>query len=164
MVSIIPDLIYLKSPDVTQSSPTPLSREFCLNNRVVFYPKSIEEAVFIQDRLKDFGIGWSDGSAVGRYARECADTGMLVENGRLLYNPTADGRNILCTADQFDKEYIPPNQAFLLAQFNKMAERIDALMSRIDGLERKVDQMHEALFPTVENTKPALKRAPRQDI
>ncbi len=137
-----------------QSTLTP---EYCRRHRLIFYPKTMDEAIFIQERLSEFSIRWVSGEPVGNFARECVDKGMLVDNGALYYNPERKPGDVVCDSSQFDKKYIPPDRAFLLEQFNKMAEKIDALSSRVAELESKVGEMHGTLFPTVEDTKPALK-------
>jgi hypothetical protein len=137
-----------------------LTPEFCRKHRLLFYPRTTEDAVFIQERLADFGIHWVGGAGPGSHARECVDKGMLVDGGELYYNPQAKSDDILCDATQFDKNFLPPDRAFLLEQFNKLAEKIDAQSARIAELEKKVGEMQDALFPKVEDTKPSLKHKP----
>ena len=145
---------------MSKTPPSPLTPEFCRSNRLVFYPKTLDEVNFIQERLAEFGIRWADGKPVGALAQECLNKGMLVENAKLYYNPVSNDRSIQCTAGQFNGEYISPDRAFLLEPFNKMAERIDALSSRVAELEKKVGETHQALFPAVDDTKPKLRRLP----
>ena len=66
---------------------------------------------------------------------------------------------IRCTSDQFDKGYIPPERRYVMDQFNRLAESIESMSSRLEALEKKVDDMHRTLFPEVEDTKPGLSRS-----
>jgi hypothetical protein len=143
-----------------ESHSSKLTPEFCRQNNVMFRPKTIDEAIFIQQRLADFGIGWVTGDSIGANASECVNYGMVVQEGKLYHSPNSNARNILCSPEQFDAHYLPPEQKFFLEHFNRLAERIDALATRLESLEHKVDVMHEALFPKIENIKPALKRVP----
>lgn len=145
---------------MTQNDTTMLTAEFCHRNNIKFYPKTVDEALFIQKRLADFGIRWVDNSAVGANVSECTSLGMAVQNGKLYYNPSSSTAYITCTSEQLDRNYVPPERAFLIEQFNKMADTINTLAARVESLEKKISDMHGAVFPAVEDTKPKLKRAP----
>ncbi|MEZ0223238.1 MAG: hypothetical protein ACAH83_01695 [Alphaproteobacteria bacterium] len=145
---------------MAETHKSKLTREFCRANRVAFQPETPEEAVFIQERLAEFGIGWVDGAGPDVRAKDCTQWGMVVENGRLYFGPSSNPRDVLCTAAQFDKDYVSPDQAFLLEQFGKIAARLDDISSRLAETERKVAEIHDTMFPKVENTKPSLRRLP----
>lgn len=134
-----------------QTNNTSLTAAFCLNNRLIFRPRSEEEALFIQERLSAFGIRWVNGDPVGTRVAECARHGMIVDEGKLFYNPRSEEGSILCTADQFGAEYIPPDKRFLMEQFNKLSAKIDVLTE-------KVDRLYAELHPEMADTKPGLKK------
>ena len=143
-----------------QQNTSPLTFDFCHSHRLVFHPRTVTEAMVIQQRLANFGIRWTNNDPVGSKLQECVDKGMAVDGGKLFYNPTQNPENLLCSVDQFDKDYVPEGQRFILEQFNKLAARLDGIVDRLERLEEKVDALHGEMFPTVENTKPLLKRKP----
>lgn len=137
-----------------QRNTSPLTFEFCHSHRLVFQPRTGEEALLIQQRLRDYGIIWANSDSVGSKIQECVEKGMAVESGKLYYNPTQSPDNILCSADQFDRNYIPEDRRFILEQFNKLAGRLDDIVTRLEALEKKVDAMHAEVFPDLAGTKP----------
>lgn len=139
---------------MTQINKTMLTAEFCRQNWVVFRPKTTDEALFIQQRLADFGIRWVDGGAVGARVLDCVAGGMTVQGGNLYHSPGDDARNILCTLDQFDKGYVPPEQQLMVELFNKLTAKVDAL-------SEKVDRLYAELHPDIADTKPGLGKKPR---
>lgn len=136
-----------------------ITPELMRNARLVFYPKTAEEAEVIQRRLIAMGARWANGAGDLQYMQESVSTGILSENGTLYYNPNADSRNLRATVQQLDPDYIPEERRFLMEQFGKINARIDELAKRVDDMSQKVDHMHDEMFPTTGTTKPKLKGA-----
>ena len=137
-----------------------ITAELCQSGRLVFYPKTEAEAIFIQKKLFERGCGWGNHGASVSYITECVNNGILVEKGRVYHTPDANSRNRLCDLSQFGEEfdpgkYLPPDQSFMLDQFNKLAARLAA---RVEEIGQKVDHLHENMFPQVEDTKRGLRR------
>jgi hypothetical protein len=130
----------ITSPDrsraaLTLAHDTMVTKALCHSARLVFRPKTEEEAIFIQERLFALGVAWGDGRTYVSEVAGCVANGMLVDHGKLYYNPPDDAKNIHCRADQLDSNYVPPDKAFLLEQFNKVHARLDAIEKRLDALE-----------------------------
>ena len=128
-----------------------ITRELCHSSRVVFYPKDVDEAIYIQKKLFEMGCRWArDGIEVANVA-ESVGKGLLCEKGTLYYNPDKEKPFVIATADQFDPDYLPPEQAYVRDRFNELS-------ARIDDLAEKVNRIHDALFPDVDTTKPTLQK------
>ncbi|MEZ0261107.1 MAG: hypothetical protein ACAH80_08860 [Alphaproteobacteria bacterium] len=114
---------------------TTITRALCHSARLVFSPKTEEEAIFIQERLFAMGCAWGDGRTNVSEVASCVAKGILVDHGKIYYNPNSDPKNILCRTDQLDSNYVPPDKAFLIEQFNKVHARLEAIEKRLKVLE-----------------------------
>lgn len=118
-----------------------LTPEFCRKRRLVFLPKTPEEAVFVQRKLFEMGFSWSGGSVSVGCVNDCLMRGMVLDDdGHLYYAPGNKG--LLCTSDQFDEPFDPrdirnsvtPTDQILKEMFNRLSaqnERIIELLEKI---------------------------------
>jgi hypothetical protein len=132
--------------DMKTVNTQPITRELCARNDLIFYPKTAEEAAYIQTRLFSLGCFWERGEAASKvqYPDACAAKGLVSRRGELFTSPQLDKPYLLCTADQLGEKYVPPSQAFLFEQFNLLAERLDR---RFDAIEKRLDGIEAQLAP-----------------
>jgi len=126
-----------------------ITREFCQGKNLIFQPKTVEEAVFIQRKIFEMGYRWywSRSNRVDNI-EQSLNAGIELRHGQLFtggYSAPKDG--ILCTVHQFNEPfdpkdiknlYVPPNQEFILELFNRMAEKIDSLEDEVKQLRKEV--------------------------
>lgn len=126
-----------------------ITPELAAQADLVFFPKSLEEAVFIQRKLFDMGFTWGSGTYEfenGSTDLISADTRLLEglqldrEKGGLFAHPDKDALNdgLLCTVEQLAKDFVSPHQQLLNA-FNDVSRRLAALEEQINPrvLEKK---------------------------
>jgi hypothetical protein len=137
-----------------------ITPEMVKARRLVFYPKSEAEAMVIQERLAKLGGVWSTGAATGAHLAACVEKGFVCEYGKFYFEPSKNGGGLLCSAAQLEEGYIPPEpeKDFLLAQFNKMAAKIDALTAQVCGLQEEVAGLKAELRPDAQDAKNTLKK------
>lgn len=124
-----------------------LLRHSCL----VFYPRTANEAILIQQKLFDMGADWAGGGGQNlAHVEESVNGGMVVQFGKIYYNPSESPTYRRARIEQFDDEYLTPEQHFLKAQFDKINARLDAM-------EKKVDELRDAMLPK-DMGKPVLKK------
>jgi hypothetical protein len=85
-----------------------ITREFCKNKNLIFYPKTEEEAAFIQRKIFDMGYDWINPHEERGVIRtkKCVEMGMTLWNGDLYYNVRESdkrGGGLLCTSGQFEE-------------------------------------------------------------
>lgn len=129
----------------------PITPALCHSERLVFQPKDAEEAIYIQKKLLEMGCKWNRHGAAVAEVEGCVAKGLLCEKGTIYYNPDRTRPYLICAAEQFDADYLPPDKVYLRDRFNELSARIDALAE-------KVDRIYEALYPDVDKTKPSLKK------
>ena len=118
-----------------------ITREFCKGRTLIFYPRTEEEAGFIQRRLFELGCGWCNDRAVVQNVKDCVSHGIFLDAGKIYYDGgnTAAGRNaLLCTSAQFDENYLPPEQVFIWEQFNQLAARIEEINKKVDAIYKEL--------------------------
>ena len=127
-----------------------ITPELLKDNKLVFYPKTTMEAVFIQRMLFELGCKWYwDKSARLSFVEDCVGRGIEVHDGKLFCGEFSGPREaLLCTSAQFDKPfdekdiknlYVPANQTFILELFNRLSERIDALNNEVAQLRKDIE-------------------------
>ena len=85
------------------------------------------------------GFKWSDGTKDVQYVNECVQKGILLDHGELYYNPSKSDRNILCTVQQLDENYMPPLERKVTDMFNTLMARMDALQAQMDRIEKRFE-------------------------
>ena len=133
-----------------------ITREFCKGRTLIFYPRTEEEAGFIQRRLFELGCVWCNDRAVVQNVKDCVSHGIFLDAGKIYYDGgnTAAGRNaLLCTSAQFDQgaapELTPEEQKSLREEFN-------ALAALVKDMAKKVDALYDEVMPK-KLDKPTLK-------
>ena len=119
-----------------------ITKEFCDGKILIFYPKTGDEAEFIQHKLFEMGFAWKSGlTEIGNIA-SCVLNGMELDGGKIYTSPPRGDvdKGFLCTPAQFNGNYLSPEQTFILEQFNKLA-------ARIEDISRKVDAMYDQVMP-----------------
>jgi hypothetical protein len=120
----------------------PITRALVETNDLVFYPKTENEAIFIQQRLFELGARWGSHGAVVDEVANCIAKGMICKRGELLYNPVLSEPYLHCTSEQFSQDFVPPERAFLIEQFRIIAERLERIEQRLDGIESELTPSH----------------------
>jgi|GEM_PF-2623156 len=115
-----------------------ITREYALGHRLVFYPKSTDEARTIQEAIFKMGFGWSDNDKAAKNLQDCVDTGILLDHGKLYYNPTKSSANIVCQTEMLDENYLPPVEKRMQEMFNILMMRIDDLSEQIARIEKQI--------------------------
>jgi len=133
-----------------------LTKEFCDNNILLFYPKTPEEAEFIQYKIFEMGYAWggSEGTRICNL-EECVSKGMVLKHGGLYYNPDANSKNsgIVCTSEQFDKNYRPPLT---------LEQQIKELAAEVTALHATINAIYEAVSPkTIDKPRVSAPRKPK---
>lgn len=147
------------SPDRCRKNTEKITPEMMRRERLVFYPATQEEAAVIQERLIAMGGKW--GGEHGANAAElenCVQKGFLCERGTFYYNPSSSSSSLLCTVNQLDENYMPPDRAFLMEQFNKMTACIEGLTAQVAELKGEVAALKAELYPGLDAGKSALKK------
>ncbi len=135
------------------SGETHLSRSDMIGKKLIFFPSSEEEATALQQKLIDMGIPWSHGPKSVTNIENTMQFGLVVMDDKLYYaNGDKNGDKSGYTSTSTRRilgEFISPEKKFLIEQFEKINKRLDAL-------ERRVDEIHEAVYPKFDK-KPVLK-------
>lgn len=120
-----------------------ITKEFCKDNILIFYPKTEPESAFIQQSLFDMGYHWSKGQKEVLYLKESIKTALVIRNGHMFHGePDSNDRTkgIVCTGDQFELSFDKNNPAnlsdreLMMALFNKvsaLAEEVAVIKSEI---------------------------------
>ena len=99
-----------------------ITREFCQGKRLLFFPRTEDEAICIQRKFFALGYKWADGDGAVKRAELCVKKGMVLNDGQLYDSPGSESlqKGFLCTADQFDDAY-KTDRELLLDLFNRLA-------------------------------------------
>lgn len=131
-----------------------LTREFCLQNKLLFNPRTEAESVTIQKKLHAFGFPWvNSGQAVLTGVDEVFK-GIVVKEGRLFTRSETDNADYLfCTLEQFDAGYEEPlltreEQLSLLQKFDALTRLFTDLSAKVDAISGKIDAVHDQVMPT----------------
>jgi hypothetical protein len=135
-----------------------ITKEFCKDKTLVFYPKSEGEATFIQKSLFAMGFNWSGASKDKLYSASCVTYGIeLSEKGNLYISPTVSTLQtaVFCTAAQFDPPFSAAQHSeisavstdrnlmlLLIENFNQMAKRIDDLAGQVADIKAEIAPKH----------------------
>lgn len=113
-----------------------LTKEFCDTHDICFHPQSPDEARVIQEHLFKMGYKWRQGEQHPLYLEELANGSIHVSGGFLTCSTSGRStQGIVCTVEQFDENYMPPEQKFIFDLFNKMSERLDKIEQRLDDIQ-----------------------------
>ena len=111
-----------------------LTREFLKTNTVAFFPSSMGEALYIQQRLNALGIRWVTGEKQHGNNESTLKLGIIVHRGQMYLN-----------SEDADNSYI-------VADVRALSPYIDAptaaLEARVAELEKQVADLTAALKPT----------------
>ena len=108
-----------------------------------FYPTERADAETIVSLLQGAGFKTREKAQTQLTTENILQKGIGVMSGEFFCDPNRDFNgaalgNWLCTMDQIDRDYLPPDQRFMLDLFNKLSDRIDALSDKIDRIEQQV--------------------------
>jgi hypothetical protein len=116
-----------------------LTREFCRDRRLIFFPKTEQEAEFIQRRLFGMGFKWPNGATEARCLDDCVAGGMiLTSDGAIYHRPSRSDNGLLCTSAQFDENYLPPDMALLMEQFNQLSAQMKELAKSVAEIQKEL--------------------------
>ena len=137
-----------------------LTKEFCQEKKLIFFPRTHEEAVTIQQKLIDMGFGWR-GERFDEVSTKPANEYHTLTYGLVLhYGLFSVGNNesiltrgcvreyveatdpngaLLCTVEQLSADYVHAEKVSvdaqeILRQFNKLSAQIAALEKKVDAL------------------------------
>jgi hypothetical protein len=139
-----------------------ITRESAYGEKLLLFPKNAGEAKALQKALLAEGFIWVDGNKSVEHIEECVNRGLVLMDGKIYHRSEGDTTTYtVCPLSQAERDVAPaapdrvsPNQIpqdQVLQLFNKLS-------ARIDGLSEKIDRMYGELYPTVEETKPGLKK------
>jgi hypothetical protein len=146
-----------------------ITRDYCQDKTLLFYPESNEEAKFIQESLLKIGFSTRFDSKKLINPEQCIQYGiMLTSYGVVSITITDKERKsgLVCNSSQFDppfdkKAIATPAQRpqvatskkplALLGMFNQMATQIEALTQEVAALRKEIAPKHlekdEIRFP-----------------
>jgi hypothetical protein len=124
-----------------------ITKNFCKNRILLFYPQTEAEAAFVQQNLLDMGFTWGERGASNATAflRESVKEGLtLKENGLLYYAPSelTKAKGIICTSAEFD----PPFDKTIL-EHQSERELIMTLFNKISALSDEVAAIKAEIMP-----------------
>jgi hypothetical protein len=124
-----------------RENKTLITKEFCIDKNLVFYPQTAAEAEFIQRKIFSFGYKWADniGNRILDFNTQTS-RGLVLAHGTLYYNPVDhyEGTGLLCTSAQLDKNYVPPLS---------LEQQVQALAAEVTALHKTIDAIYEAVSP-----------------
>jgi hypothetical protein len=86
-----------------------ITKEYCKDKILLFYPKTIEESEFIQRSLFALDFDWiSEADKEPMRLEESVEEGIILRmNGTILYSPNSNEKEngITCTSAQFDPPF-----------------------------------------------------------
>lgn len=109
-----------------QENREKITKDFCRGKILLFFPKTENEAAFIQRQIFSLGFKWCReyGTEVS-FLDRCVVSGMELDDGVLYTGPSESDRNrgVLCNSAQFDDSYVAPltDREMLMAIFNRLA-------------------------------------------
>ncbi len=112
-----------------------ITKEFCQGKGLIFFPKTVEDAQFIQDSFILMGFKWGDPDTLS----DCVSNGMVLKEGLLYSSPNTESRTtgFLCTSDQFSVEY-KSDRELIMQLFNQVADLGKMVNAIYDELQPKV--------------------------
>ena len=118
---------------------------FFEGRRIVFVPKAVQEAIFIQESLFLLGFSWSFHGRNVVLLEECVSKGMLVNEGRIYTNPVKHAENIY--ADIRDLPGYDPAAWQIISPQQKLQAQVEALTAEVAALKAAVAQLTAAAGP-----------------
>jgi len=108
-----------------------------------FYPRTPEAAEDLLRKLRAAGFSPRAKSSTPLTPEGMIEKGVGVLDGEFFCAPNRSWNgaplgNWLCTAEQLDAGYLPPDQRLMMDLFNRLNARIDELAEKIDRIERHV--------------------------
>jgi hypothetical protein len=149
-----------------------ITKEFCKDKTLVFHPKSVAEAVFIQRQFLEMGFQWGNAHAHHKiqYVDECVSEGMAFEGGFLFWDPASATKKkaLLCKASQFEKDFdksditnllYTADHAATLATFSRLMAQLEKVNAELAATRDKVDAIYEVMAAANLVKKPAQRRS-----
>jgi len=124
-----------------QTNQEKITKEFCLGKRLIFYPKTEQEAALIQRKFFDMGFRWSSGSAEVMRLDDCVSHGVLLTAESVLYHSPSSSSTetgLLCTSAQFDENHLSPEMTFMMTQFNQLAAQLKELARAVAEIKKEL--------------------------
>jgi hypothetical protein len=127
-----------------------ITKDFCKDKIVLFYPQSKTEVQLILDRAFGMGIYWitSHDKTGGYDIKKSIETGLYIKEGCLRHSPNQSIKDmaLVCTGAQFDEPFDfdtanPANLSdrdLLIALFNK----VSALTEKVESLQAEIAPKH----------------------
>jgi hypothetical protein len=107
-----------------------ITKELCAGKILIFCPKTEDEAIFINRQMGELGL-LKQTNPLKEPAR-CVTVGFVLKDSELHYfDAGLHHTGFVCTKDQFDKNYISPETAFIMEQFNKLSAKVDAIYEEL---------------------------------
>lgn len=150
----------MTDPAAHYDSRPKITREYCAGRKLCFHPQTGDEAKFIQERLFELGFKWRDGQTDPLYLDSLPSGTLFAENGVMSRSTERDISGVPCHIKQLDEKYLTADQAFMMAQFNKMAAQIESLTQKVTDLEAalrthtEIDKPKRPLTPPNRGSKP----------
>lgn len=134
-------------PDITP--------EYCKGRRLIFHPKTPDEARFIQQEFFRMGIGWRSSGKKVLYCEELCATTLYVEDGALHYREKDPRRmvdGVVCDVSKLG-HYVPPKTA------DDVYQLLLDMRAEITDLRQEIAQLRREVGPTqIEKPKQSLPR------
>jgi hypothetical protein len=86
-----------------------ITREYCQDKILLFYPKTEKESEFIQRSLFALGFCWCDGDTEPALLNRSIEEGLSLVDAELYSSPSEDNRRngVICTSAQFNPPFLP---------------------------------------------------------
>ena len=97
-----------------QENKEKITKEFCKDKTLIFFPEDEKEAMHIQKRLFNMGYAWNAGDYEEAFnifnPAACVDNGIVLSKGELFDGLTSEDYldGIICTAEQLADDYVGP--------------------------------------------------------
>jgi hypothetical protein len=126
---------------------TQITTEILSYNDLIFQPKTIDEAVFIQEKIFELGGAWFDQGKKKQNIKllaQCVSGGMYTINGWLNTRPGDEVKKvgILCTSEQFDEAYVPPLSA---KEQGELARAFNGVKAKLTEVTAELSEVKEIL-------------------
>ncbi len=117
-----------------------IDREFFAGKRIIFAPKTVGEAAFVQQVLFSFGFSWRNHGQSITNLESCVTEKMIVREGYILYQPSSHKENIEVSV----RDLPGYATADLRSPQEKLQARVDTLEAEVAALKAAVAELTAA--------------------
>jgi len=136
-----------------QENTQKITKEFCCNRSLIFFPETKEEAAYIQEKLFAMGYAWESGRKTASFIDGCLQHGVILKNEIIYHGPDSNmSRYFVCKSSQLPggQKFMPPvEQESLREEFNELSKLVREM-------SKKVDEMYGEVMPKSLDKAPAL--------